>query len=155
MFSNAFSRTILAAVVAAIVIVPVGHADSWARDGRALDPAIATAIGDRATVPAGLAGLDPAIATAIRERTTLAPESLAIAAAIHTAQLERPTFATRPDDRAAARGVGSLPQARQAAASEAVDWGGFGLGAGAFAALLLALGSVVAVRRRQAAVRSA
>ncbi|HEX5800655.1 MAG TPA: hypothetical protein VFY02_11140 [Gaiellaceae bacterium] len=152
MFSNAFSRTILAAVVAAIVIVPVGHADSWARDGRALDPAIATAIGDRATVPAGL---DPAIATAIRERTTLAPESLAIAAAIHTAQLERPTFATRPDDRAAARGVGSLPQARQAAASEAVDWGGFGLGAGAFAALLLALGSVVAVRRRQAAVRSA
>ena len=155
MFPNAFSRTILAAVVAAIVIVPVAHADSWARDGRALDPAIATAIGDRATVPAGLAALDPAIATAIRERTTLAPESVAIASAIHTAQLERPTAAPRPDDRAAARGVGSLPQTRQVAASEAVGWSQFGLGAGAFVALLLALGSVTAVRRRGAGVRSA
>lgn len=152
---NARSCTTLGVVLAATLLIPVAHADSWARDGRQLDPALATAIGARTTVPAGLAGLDPAIATSIRERTTLAPEALAIAAAIRAAQLVKSTSATRPDDRAAARGVGALPQTQPVAASGGSDWGPLGLSAGAVAALLLALGSVVTVRRRQAGVRSA
>lgn len=135
MFSQSFSRTILCAVFAATLLVPAAHADSWARDSRA--------------------GIDPAIATTIHDRATLTPEP-ALDPAIRTALLERATPPIRPDDRAGMRSVGSLPQPERATASETFDWNVVGIGAGAtFVALLLAFGSLIAVRRGRAHVTSA
>jgi hypothetical protein len=148
MFSHTFSRNVLGAVLAASLLVPAAQADDWARDsGAALDPAIATAIRDRASLTPEPVVLDPAIASAMRDHASVAPEGAAIDPAIQAALLERASSITRPDDRAGARGVGSLPQPGQVAASEAFDWNIIGVGAGAtFAALLLAFGSLIAVR---------
>ena len=127
MFSQTFSRTVLCAAFAAVLLVPAAQAGSGA--------------GDVGT------GLDPAIATAIHDRPSLTPEP-ALDPAIRTAILERAASPVRPDDRAGMRSVGSLPQPEQAATSEAFDWDVVGIGAGAtFAALLLGFGSLIVVRR--------
>ena len=127
MFSQTFSRTVLCAAFAAVLLVPAAQAGSGAGDvGTGLDPAIATAIHDRPSLTAEPA-LDPAIRTAL---------------------LERAASPVRPDDRAGMRSVGSLPQPEQAATSEAFDWDVVGIGAGAtFAALLLGFASLIVVRR--------
>ena len=132
MFSQTFSRTVLCAAFAAVLLVPAAQAGSGAGD-----------------VGTGLVGtgLDPAIATAIHDRPSLTPEP-ALDPAIRTALLERAASPVRPDDRAGMRSVGSLPQPEQAATSEAFDWDVVGIGAGAtFAALLLGFGSLIVVRR--------
>ena len=60
MFSQTFSRTVLCAAFAAVLLVPAAQADSWARDASTgLDPAIATAIHDRPSLTPEPA-LDPA-----------------------------------------------------------------------------------------------
>jgi hypothetical protein len=148
MFSQNFSRTILCAVFAATVLLPAAQADNWARDGHAaLDPAIATAIHDRASLTPEPA-IDLALATAIRDHASVTPERVALDPAIRTALLERAASPVRPDDRAGMRSVGSLPQPEQAATSAAFDWNVVGIGAGAtFAALLLCFGSLIVVRR--------
>ena len=86
------------------------------------------------------AHLDPAIAAAIHDRASAVVES----------------SAARPDDRPGAHGVGSLPQTEQAPAGRTFDWSSVGVGAGAtIATLLLALGSLLAVRHGRARVKSA
>jgi len=155
MFSQSLSRTILFAVSAATLLVPAAQADSWARDGEArLDPAIATAIHDRASVALEPA-LDPALATAIRGHATVSPERVALDPAIRTALLERATPSPRPDDRPGMHGVGSLPLPDRAAPSDTFEWNVDGISAAAFAALLLALGLLIAVRRAHTRVTSA
>jgi hypothetical protein len=86
------------------------------------------------------ARVDPAIAAAINDRANLAAQPAA----------------GRPDDLANARGVGSLPQPASASARGTFDWTNVGVGAGAlFTALLLALGSLTAVRHGRGRVKSA
>lgn len=86
------------------------------------------------------AQLDPAIAAAIQNGAS---------------RVVQPS-AARPDDRAGTRGVGSLPQPQHAPAGTTFDWTSVGAGAGAtLATLLLALGSVLAVRHGRARVKSA
>lgn len=157
MISRTFGRTILAAVIVGIVLVPAAAADSWARDQHvALDPAIATALQDRATVEHPSLALDPAIATALRDRATVAPQGVTLDPAIRTALLDRASAPTRPDDRPGTHGVGSLPAEEQVAASDSFDWNVVGIGAGAtFAALLLGLGSLLALRHGRARVTNA
>ena len=136
MFSQTFSRTVLCAAFAAVLLVPAAQADSWARDART--------------------GLDPAIVTAIHDDASVTPERGALDPAIRAALLARTVSPVRPDDRAGMRSVGSLPQPEQAATSEAVDWNVVGIGAGAtFAALLLGFGSLIAVRRGRARLTNA
>ncbi len=75
--------------------------------------------------------IDPAIVSAIHDRASLQPEPVA----------------TRPDDRAGTRGVGTLPQPAQVAASDSFDLNRVGVGLGAaLAALLVGLGLLLAVR---------
>lgn len=157
MFSHTFRRSVLGAVFAATLLVQAAQADDWARDSQAaIDPSITTAIHDRPTLMPEPVVLDPAFATAIRDRATVKPEPVVLDPAIRTALLERASSITRPDDRAGARGVGSLPQPEQVAAGETFDWNIVGVGAGAtFAALLLAFGTLIAVRHGQARVPSA
>jgi hypothetical protein len=147
MFFRTINRTVLVAAFAAVLLVPAAQADDWAADARpGVDVAIATAIHDRLTLNPEPA-LDPALATAIREHASVKQEPLALDPAFRTALLERTTPPVRPDDRAGVRSVGSLPQP-EVTTSEAFDWDVVGIGAGAtFAALLLGLGSLLAVRR--------
>lgn len=86
------------------------------------------------------AQLDPAISAAIHDRASA---------------VVQPSPA-RPDDRTGARGVGSLPQPEQMLAGRTFDWSSVGVGAGAtLATLLLALGSLLAVRHGRARIKSA
>ena len=145
MLRHTFTRTVLGAVLTAVLLAPAAHADDWARDGRiGLDPAIATALQDHTTqLPASLP-LDTAIAVAVSDRSSA--DQLALDPAIRTALIDRASSATRPDDQAEARGVGSLPQPVETV-SGGFDWDRVGIGAGAtFAALLLALGSMLALQ---------
>ena len=155
MLRHTFTRTVLGVVLAAVLLAPVAHADDWARDGRiALDPAIATALQDHSTQPPASIPLDTAIAVALGDRSPA--EQPALDPAISTALLDRASSTTRPDDRAQARGVGSLPQPVQAVSADGFDWDRVGIGAGAtFAALLLALGSLLALRQRRTGVTNA
>jgi len=179
MLSHTIIRTVLGAVLATMLLAPAALADDWASDRQVgLDPAIVTAIHDRvgATAERGTldpaivsdrqVGLDPAIVTALHNRVgataergtldpaivsaTLIPLDPAIRAALNEHQAATPT---RPDDRLGARGPGSLPQPSPVATSGGFDWNNVGFGAGAaLAALLLALGSAIAVRHARTRV---
>ena len=128
MFIHTFSRTVLGALFAAILLVPAAHADDWARNqGVAINPAIAAAIHDRAS---------------------LQPEPVRLDAAIQAALLERTYSATRPDDRPGTRGVGALPKSPQAATSNSFDLNSVSIGVGAALALLLGFGLLMAVRHQ-------
>jgi hypothetical protein len=155
MLRHTFTRTVLGAVLAAALLVPAAQADSWARDGHvALDPAIATAIQDHAAQLPASVPLDPAIANAISDRST--SELLALDPAIQTAMLDRTSSPTRPDDRAAVRGVGSLTPPVGVAPDDGFDGSTVGIGAAAFfGALLLACGSLLAVRHGRTRVSNA
>ncbi len=126
MFSHTVSRSVLGILLVATLLVPAAQADDWARDK--------------------YAPVDPAIATAIHDRASLNPQPAALGPA---------SSITRPDDRAGIRGVGSLAQPEHAA-SAAFDWNIIRVGAAAtFATLLLAFGSLIAVRYGRARVTSA
>ena len=137
MLSHTIIRTVLGAVLATMLLAPAALADDWASDRQVgLDPAIVTAIRDHADVSSTPIPLDPAIRAALNEHQAATP--------------------TRPDDRLGARGPGSLPQPSPVATSGGFDWNNVGLGAGAaFAALLLALGSAIAVRHARTRVTNA
>jgi hypothetical protein len=97
------------------------------------------------------AALDPAIATALRDQTTPTAAGVTLDPAIQTALLERAPSPIRPDDRPELRGVGSLPQPEPVLTSDATDWSAIGASVGAaFATLLVATTSLIAVRRRHA-----
>ena len=147
MFSRTLRLTILGAVFAATLLLPAAHADSWARDGRAaLDPAVATAIRDRAASMATV-GLDPAIASAMRNRSSVTNEPVALDPAIHAALAERASLAVHPDDRNGARGVGSLQQPGTETTSAAFDANIVSVGAGLIlATILLGFGSLMVAR---------
>jgi len=135
MISRTFVRAILGAVLVGALLVPSAQADSRARDQQA--------------------ALDPAIATAIRDHAKLTWQSIPLDPAIQAALLDRASSPARPDDRAT-HGVGSLPAPREAATSDGFDWNVLGVGAGAtFLALLLALGSLLALRHGRARVENA
>ncbi len=152
MLRHTFSRTVLGAALAAALLVPAAQADSWGSDV-ALDPAIATAIQDHAGQLPDSVPLDPAIATAISDRSTSEP--IALDPAIQTALLDRAS-SPRPDDRAEARGTGALTASVGVAADDGFDWSTVGIGAGAtFGALLLAFGSLLAVRHGRTRVSNA
>ena len=155
MLRHTFIHTVLGAVIAAVLLAPAALADDWGRDARVgLDPAIAVALQDRATAPPASVPLDTAIAVAISDRSSA--EELALDPAIRTALADRAADPTRPDDRAQARGAGSLPQPVQAAPADVFDWDRVGIGAGAtFVALLLAFGSLLALRQRRTGVTNA
>jgi hypothetical protein len=126
MFSHTVSRSVLGTLLVAVLLVPAAQADDWARDK--------------------YAAVDPAIAVAIHDRASLTP---------HPAALGSDSSITRPDDRAGLRGVGSLPQP-EPAGNAGFDWNVVTVGASVtFAALLLAFGSLIAVRHGRARVTSA
>ncbi len=88
----------------------------------------------------GVTQIDPAGVAAIHDRASL---SLAPAS-------------DRPDDRAGLRGPGSVAQPEEPAADATFDWSNVEVGASAlFAVLLLAIGSLVAVRHGRTRVKSA
>lgn len=120
MLSHTFSRTVVALVFAAVLLVPAAQADDWGRNSvTQIDPAAVSAIHDRASL-------------------SVAPATV------------------RPDDRAGLRGVGSLAQPEEPAADGTFDWGTVEVGTGAaFAVLLLAFASLVAVRHGRTRVKSA
>jgi hypothetical protein len=155
MFSRTFGLTILGAVFAATLLLPVAHADSWARDNRAaLDPAIATTIRDRAA--AETAGLDPAIANAMREQSSISNEPMTLDPAIQIALDERAASATRPDDRNGARGVGSLKQPATETTSAAFDVNIVSVGTGLIlSTILLGFGSLMVARHGRARATNA
>lgn len=132
MFSHTFGRSVLGVVLAATLLVPAAQADGWARDSRA--------------------GLDPGIAAAIHDRASLTPEPVALDPAIRAALLERASSITRPDDRAGARGPGFVvtgPPLEAVASSDAFQWDDATLGAAAaLGAMLLAAALAYGMRRR-------
>jgi len=145
MLSHTIIRTVLGAVLATMLLAPAALADDWASDRRVgLDPAIVTALHNRVGATAERGTLDPAIVSA-----TLIPLDPAIRAALN----EHQATPTRPDDRLGARGPGSLPQPSPVATSGGFDWNNVGFGA--VAALLLALGSAIAVRHARTRVTNA
>jgi hypothetical protein len=154
MFSHTIIRTVLGTAVAAMLLSPAASAGDSNRDRQVgLDPAIVTALHNRAemTVAAPLP-LDPAIAAAMRNRSDATSAPLPLDPAIRAAIRNHETSSARPDDRAGARGVGSLRQPARVVPSSGFDWSSFGVGVGAaLAGLLLALGS--ALRWRQARTR--
>ena len=158
MLSHTIIRTVLGAVLAAMLLAPAALADDWASDRQVgLDPAIVTALHNRVGATAERGTLDPAIFTAIRDHAAVSstpiPLDPAIRAALNEHQAATPT---RPDDRLGARGPGSLPQPSPVGTSGGFDWNNVGLGAGAaLAALLLALGSAIAVRHARTRVTTA
>lgn len=131
MFSHIITRTVLGTVLAATLLAPAAAADNWwGRDRQSgLDQAIATALNSRAAATSAASLLDPAIKVAILNHKAATP--------------------TRPDDRAGAHGSGSLAQpAPVTSTNDGLDWNNLGFGAGAaLGALLLALGSVIGMRR--------
>jgi hypothetical protein len=135
MFSRLFVRSTLVAALAATLLVPAAQADDWGRD-KSMQ-------------------VDPAIAAAIRDRANLTPAPVALDPAIQAALLERAASVTRPDDRSGTRGVGSLLQPQQAQKAGDRDWSNVGFGAGATFVLLLAFGSLLAVRHARARVTNA
>jgi hypothetical protein len=166
MFSHTITRTVLGAVLAPLLLVPAALAADSARGPQVgLDPAIATAIHNRAEATASSDALDPAIATAMRNRaaatsTTIPLDPPLLAAMLeHEARVQARAQAraqAHPDNRAGVRGVGSLPQPAPVATSGSFDWSNVGLGAGAaLAALLLALGSATAVRHARTRITNA
>jgi hypothetical protein len=158
MLSHTIIRTVLGAVLATMLLAPAALADDWASDRQVgLDPAIVTAIHDRVGATAERGTLDPAIATAIRDHANVSSTQIPLDPAIRAALNEHQTATpTRPDDRMGARGPGSLPQPSPVATSGGFDWNNVGLGAGAaLAALLLALGSAIAVRHARTRVTNA
>ena len=158
MLSHTIIRTVLGAVLAAMLLAPAALADDWASDRQVgLDPAIVTAIHDRVGATTERGTLDPAIATAIRDHANVSSTQIPLDPAIRAALNEHQTATpTRPDDRMGARGPGSLPQLSPVATSDGFDWNNVGFGAGAaLAALLLALGSAIAVRHARTRVTNA
>jgi hypothetical protein len=149
MLSHTIIRTVLGAVLATMLLAPAALADDSASNRRGgLDPAIVTALHNRVGATAERGTPDPAIVSA-----TLIPLDPAIRAALNEHQAATPT---RPDDRLGARGPGSLPQPSPVAMSGGFDWNNVGFGAGAaLAALLLALGSAIAVRHARTRVTNA
>ena len=131
MFSHIITRTVLGTVLAATLLAPAAAADNWwGRDRQSgLDQAIATALNSRAAATSAPSPLDPAIQAAILNHEAAAP--------------------TRPDDRAGTHGSGSLAQpAPVTSTNDGLDWNNLGFGVGAaLGALLLALGSVIGMRR--------
>lgn len=131
MFKHTLTRTFLTAGLAAILLAPAAQAAD--RGGavqlQELDPAIVTAIRDRASLGEPQLALDPAIRTALADRES------ASAPVVMTALADR-----------AARELGSPTQAT----AGGFDWNAVGVGTGAgFLVVLLGLGSLVAVRRER------
>ena len=158
MLSHTIIRTVLGAVLATMLLAPAALADDWASDRQVgLDPAIATAIHDRVGATTERGTLDPAIATAIRDHANVSSTQIPLDPAIRAALLEhQAATAKRPDDRVGTRGPGSLPQPSPVATSGGFDWSNVGFGTGAaLAALLLALGSAIAVRHGRTRVTNA
>jgi hypothetical protein len=153
MFSHTITRTVLGTAVAAMLVSPAASAGDSNRDRQVgLDPAIVTALHNRAEMTAAAGALDPAIAAAMRNRSDATSAPVPLDPAIRAAIRNHETSSARPDDRAGARGVGSLQQPARVVPSSGFDWSSFGVGMGAaFAGLLLALGS--AIRWRQARTR--
>jgi hypothetical protein len=155
MFRNTVTRTFLAAGVAATLLVPAAQAAD--RGGaiqlQELDPAIATAIRDRASLGEPQLALDPAIATAIRDRASLAEPQLALDPAIRTALADRESASAPVVMTALADRVAREPTSPTQAATttgRGFDWNAVGVGTGAgFLVVLLGLGSVVAARRER------
>jgi hypothetical protein len=153
MFPRTIIRTVLATALMAILLAPTASADDSTRDRQVgLDPAIVTALHNRAEMTAATGALDPAIAAAMRNRSDSTSAPVPLDPAIRAAIRDHETSSARPDDRAGARGVGSLQQPARVVPSSGFDWSSFGVGVGAaLAGLLLALGS--AIRWRQARTR--
>jgi hypothetical protein len=149
MFSHTVIRTALGAVLATMLLAPAALADGSASDRQVgLDPAIVTAIHNRVGATAEQGTLDPAIV-----RATPIPLDPAIQAALNEHRAATPT---RPDDRLGTRGPGSLPQPSRVGTSGGFDWNNVGFGAAAaLAALLLALGSAIAMRHARTRVTNA
>ena len=169
MFSHIITRTVLGTVLAATLLAPAAAADNWwGRDRQSgLDQAIATALTSRAAATSAASLLDPAIKVAIlnhkaatptrpdyragtREFAGVTSTPIPLDPAIKVAILNhKAATPTRPDDRAGTHGSGSLAQpAPVTSTNDGLDWNNLGFGAGAaLGALLLALGSVIGMRR--------
>lgn len=153
MFSHTIIRTVLGTAVAAMLLSPAASAGDSNRDRHVgLDPAIVSALHNRAELTAAVGPLDSAIVAAMRDRSDARSAPVPLDPAIRAAIRDRETSSARPDDRAGARGVGSLQQPARVAPSSGFHWSSVGVGVGAaLAGILIALGS--ALRWRQARTR--